>query len=73
MSGPLTLSNHLHDRPQLAPSIARLVVNRLKLLFGHPLWGDNDPAIDPLLVSAQPQEALFVQIGLTELYVLTGN
>ena len=45
----------------------------LKRLFGHPFWDDNDPAVDLLLASAQPQKDLFVQKGLTELYVLTGN
>jgi hypothetical protein len=44
----------------------------LRRLFSHPMWDDPEPQIDSLLVSAQKQDDLFNQKGLTEKYVLYG-
>lgn len=60
-------------RPAIADSQLPALNSYIERLFSHPFWDDNDPEIDPLLVSAQRQDDLFARKGLTERYVITGQ
>ena len=60
-------------RPAISDQQKRVIRHCLNRLFSHPMWDDQAPEIDSLLVSARRQDDLFIKKGLTEKYVIQGQ
>jgi hypothetical protein len=60
-------------RPPITDKEKEIIRVCLKRLFSHPLWDAPESEIDSLLVSAQKQDVLFTNKGLTERYVVSGG
>lgn len=65
--------NRLLYRPEMGADTKERIQTHLHRLFNHPLWDEPEGNLDSILVSAQKQDALFKQKGLTSLYILTGT
>jgi len=64
--------NKMLYRPAISEKETEIIRVCLRRLFSHPMWDAPEPQIDSLLVSAQKQDDLFNQKGLTEKYVVSG-
>lgn len=59
-------------REEMSDDVKQRIQSCIERLFQHPLWDEPEGTLDSLLVSAQKQNDLFDQKGLTINYVLTG-